>query len=225
MVARGIEEAQRYGGDLDDAPGFLHRLAPQRRSTAVPMPVPAYDPAQAVWESVLDGRFNVAVYRTPKSPRFGVLVVREAAQEPIFEGVVGLSYGAAFGPDASDAEEWRHLAAAAIDGAKPLRQRLDEALARRDAEMTALSATLRTSAALALFEKALEAYEDADQALMWMVQPNAALDGKTPVAGADDERRRAATLDLVDQIRNWDLRMAARASQLEAGSGEPTPDE
>ncbi len=68
---------------------------------------------EVVWSSTLDERFDVKVIRIPSSEGVpegyeGMLIVsdRTANDSVIFEQLVGLSYGATFGPDVSDVNAW-----------------------------------------------------------------------------------------------------------------------
>lgn len=212
IVAALIAEAQERGGDHNEQPGFLHRVATPKRRPA-PLPRVEYDPNSIVYETSIDGRFELRVYRSTKHTRIGVLVVAEADRPPLFERTVYLAFGAAFGPDSEDVEEWLEMATEAIDEGKPTHQVIDEALERYHRVQRKLYRLLRTSVDVQLvFKKALEAFANADNTLRWMLQPNAVFQGRTPIESINGDTLQRV-LELISGIRSWDLRMAAHPSQ------------
>lgn len=70
---------------------------------------------QIIWQSTLDGRYEVQVVRV--APYQGKLVIRDAGEE-IFSRQVGLMYNAQFGPDVSDVADWQEIAVHFIDNKK-----------------------------------------------------------------------------------------------------------
>ncbi len=64
---------------------------------------------QIVWEAGLDDdKYQVVVERLDE--RHGQLIVVESAtSKTVLSEKVGLSYGAAFGPDAADIERWQQI--------------------------------------------------------------------------------------------------------------------
>lgn len=75
-----------------------------------------------VWRSRLDDRFQVEVQRV--SMYHGELVIFDHGDgdKELFREAVGLSYGAAFGPDAGDVDEWQERCAKFIDEEWPQQQ-------------------------------------------------------------------------------------------------------
>ncbi len=73
------------------------------------------DGKNVVWESTLDGRYEVAVTRTV--PYQGELTISEAGQV-LFHQPVGLMYNAIFGPDIADVEGWQEAVVNFVDGKK-----------------------------------------------------------------------------------------------------------
>jgi hypothetical protein len=71
--------------------------------------------ARVVWWSRVDDRYQVEVQRVDKSN--GQLCIFDHVNNDvlIFEEPVALSYGAAFGPDVDDVDEWREIVLNAID--------------------------------------------------------------------------------------------------------------
>lgn len=68
-----------------------------------------------VWQSLLDGRYDVRVTRTDH-PYRGTLTVQDTeAGETLLTEEVSLSYGAAFGPDVADVEAWADRAVRVVD--------------------------------------------------------------------------------------------------------------
>lgn len=91
---------------------------PQRIRTAPVGPVMAWDSTEAtdgdwvVWWSRLDGRYQVEVLRDHDNTSAATLTIYDHAN---YDGVVhseqvGLAYGAVFGPDVGDVNEWKAIA-------------------------------------------------------------------------------------------------------------------
>ena len=79
---------------------------------------PIHD-SQTVWHSTMnEGEWLVQVQRGGRSG--GRLLVWNVTDQihPILDEDVRLAYGAIFGPDASDVEEWQHMAIDAVDYAR-----------------------------------------------------------------------------------------------------------
>lgn len=74
-------------------------------------------PAAPVWANTVDqGRFTVAVHPDPGDNYLGTLVVNVAeSKEELLSRRVGLSYGAIFGPDVDDVNQWMALSIEVID--------------------------------------------------------------------------------------------------------------
>jgi hypothetical protein len=70
---------------------------------------------EIVWNTKLDGRFEVVVTRTV--PYQGELTISENDQV-IFRQPVGLMYDAMFGPDMADVSEWKHISVTFVDSQK-----------------------------------------------------------------------------------------------------------
>jgi hypothetical protein len=66
-----------------------------------------------LWEAELDNKFHVEVTRLNGCQ--GQLVIIEAGKE-IFSQTVSLSYGAPFGADIADINEWSEIAMKFVDG-------------------------------------------------------------------------------------------------------------
>jgi hypothetical protein len=69
----------------------------------------------AVWETKLDGRYEVRVVRT--EPYHGELIITEDDAELLRKPVI-LSYNAIFGPDVADVADWQEAAIAFADQRK-----------------------------------------------------------------------------------------------------------
>lgn len=68
---------------------------------------------EKVWEARLDNRYEARVDRL--SPRTGRLFVIDTTNgKTLVDRVVGLSYGAQYGPDVDDVDEWQRIAEAAV---------------------------------------------------------------------------------------------------------------
>ena len=76
-----------------------------------------------VWENTVDGNtWRCWVTRDPASPdyRGRLRVARVSTGEVIRDELVGLAYGAIFGPDVDDVAQWHDKALESIDAqAKP----------------------------------------------------------------------------------------------------------
>ena len=68
--------------------------------------------SEVVWYAVLDNRFKCAVVR--KSADTGTLEIHDG-DRLVSESDVGLSYGATFGPDVSDVNEWMDHCVSVVD--------------------------------------------------------------------------------------------------------------
>lgn len=69
----------------------------------------------AVWSSDIDdGEFSAQVIQDGEHTGLFTVIVNDTDEELISERVT-LSYGAIFGPDADDVEEWKRRAIEAID--------------------------------------------------------------------------------------------------------------
>lgn len=71
--------------------------------------------SEPVWSSRLDGRYDVVVVGNPENTHSGMLLISEG-DRVLLEEVVGLSYGAIFGPDVADIAAWQQRAVEFIDG-------------------------------------------------------------------------------------------------------------
>ena len=71
---------------------------------------------QIVWQSTLDGRYEVFVVRV--APYRGKLTISDAGNT-IFSQEVGLMYNAQFGPDVADVADWQEIVVNFIDSNKP----------------------------------------------------------------------------------------------------------
>lgn len=68
-----------------------------------------------VWESRLDNRYDIYVTRVGDSSNYeGELVIEESGNVLHREHVT-LSYGAIFGPDVADVEDWENRAIRFVD--------------------------------------------------------------------------------------------------------------
>jgi hypothetical protein len=76
---------------------------------------PADSEGRVVWWSRLDGRYQIEVQRLDE--RQGVLRIFDHANgnTQIHDEPVGLSYGAVFGPDVADVDDWRERAVRVVD--------------------------------------------------------------------------------------------------------------
>lgn len=71
---------------------------------------------ELVWKTVLDERYEVEVVRT--SQITGTLTVKDRDGSLMLSENTHLSYGAAFGPDIGDVEDWITKAVNLVDGTK-----------------------------------------------------------------------------------------------------------
>lgn len=71
---------------------------------------------QIVWQSTLDGRYEVVVVRV--APYLGLLMITVGG-ETLLSRQVGLMYNAQFGPDISDVDYWKQIAVNFIDNQTP----------------------------------------------------------------------------------------------------------
>jgi hypothetical protein len=71
---------------------------------------------QIVWQSTLDGRYEVVVVRI--APYRRKLTIFDAGNT-IFSQKVGLMYNAQFGPDVADVAEWQEIVVNFIDNKNP----------------------------------------------------------------------------------------------------------
>lgn len=71
------------------------------------------DDDNLVWNSMLDGRYIIAVRRT--RPYSGELTIAEG-DRVLFRKEVGLAYDALFGPDVDDVATWQDEALRFVDG-------------------------------------------------------------------------------------------------------------
>lgn len=67
-----------------------------------------------IWTNMIDKKYDVYVERDSSSTHSGTLKV-ELNGSVIFSTPVSISYGAAFGPDASDVADWSNRACEAVD--------------------------------------------------------------------------------------------------------------
>jgi hypothetical protein len=75
-----------------------------------------YDKNQVmIWWSRLDNKYQIEVQRIDGYHANLIIFDHELKDKKIFEKKVGLSYGARFGPDMEDVENWREIAAGFID--------------------------------------------------------------------------------------------------------------
>ncbi len=70
---------------------------------------------QVVWQATLDDRYDCRVERTGE--RQGELIVEDTRGERLvlLTQTVSLSYGAVFGPDIADVQEWEALCEKVVD--------------------------------------------------------------------------------------------------------------
>lgn len=74
---------------------------------------------ERVWQDTLDQRYRVRVDRL--SLRSGQLTVKDdKTGQTLVDRVVHLSYGAVFGPDVADVDEWQRITETAIQNPRPL---------------------------------------------------------------------------------------------------------
>lgn len=70
--------------------------------------------SQTIWKAELDNTYDCVVTRT--SEREGRYVITcKVTGKVFYDKPVSLSYGALFGPDASDVGEWKFIAIEVID--------------------------------------------------------------------------------------------------------------
>ena len=68
-----------------------------------------------VWQSMLDGHYDVRVTRT-EDTHLGQLTITDTRDgQVLLEETVPLSYGAMFGPDILDVQAWQERGIAVID--------------------------------------------------------------------------------------------------------------
>lgn len=68
---------------------------------------------ELIWEGVLDGRVRCEVVRL--SSRSGRLIVRDiATKQKLLVKIVPLAYGAQYGPDVADVDEWQRITEAVM---------------------------------------------------------------------------------------------------------------
>lgn len=69
-----------------------------------------------VWWSRLDNRYQIEVHYTDEYGK-GILYIfdHQDGDKKIHQEDVGLAYGALFGPDAYDVDEWRNRAEGVVD--------------------------------------------------------------------------------------------------------------
>lgn len=67
-----------------------------------------------IWSANLDDKYVCAVTRLDESR--GRLTVKDG-ERTLLDEVVGLAYGAMFGPDIDDVLDWQDKCVAAVDGA------------------------------------------------------------------------------------------------------------
>ncbi len=72
-------------------------------------------PASLVWRSKLDDRYLVEIQRVNESTGNLCIFDHEDDDTLIHKETVGLSYGAAFGPDAADVNTWAEAAIDVVD--------------------------------------------------------------------------------------------------------------
>lgn len=68
---------------------------------------------EIVWEARMDGRYDVRVVR--EADYQGKLIIKDMDGSVLDERTVRLSYGARFGPDVGDVDEWQRTAAGVVD--------------------------------------------------------------------------------------------------------------
>lgn len=68
--------------------------------------------SQIVWQSTLDGRYEVVVVRV--ASYLGLLTITVGG-ETLLSRQVGLIYNAQFGPDISDVHDWKQITVNFID--------------------------------------------------------------------------------------------------------------
>ena len=71
---------------------------------------------ELIWKAVLDERYEVEVVRT--SQITGTLTVKDRDGSLMLSENTHLSYGAAFGPDVGDVEDWMTKALNVVDEEK-----------------------------------------------------------------------------------------------------------
>ncbi|OGD30034.1 hypothetical protein A2833_02935 [Candidatus Azambacteria bacterium RIFCSPHIGHO2_01_FULL_44_55] len=70
---------------------------------------------QLVWRNKLDNRYLIEVHRTDGYSGKLYIFDHDKNDQEIFSLDVGLSYGATFGPDVADVQEWQEKALDFID--------------------------------------------------------------------------------------------------------------
>lgn len=75
------------------------------------------DHPQLVWRSKLDNRYLIEVHRTDDSHGKLYVFDHNKGDQEIFSQEVGLSYGAMFGPDVADVNEWQEKVLDFVDNA------------------------------------------------------------------------------------------------------------
>ena len=70
---------------------------------------------QVIFNAILDDRYIVEVQRTGGATGNLLIFDHDRNDQEIFSQAVGLSYGAKFGPDISDVEDWEMKVADFID--------------------------------------------------------------------------------------------------------------
>lgn len=176
--------------------GFLRR-------PELPQPLPKSSSLRAteevVWQSRLDGRYDVIVFRSTKAYA-GVLVVRDGRVE-IFRSDVALTYDAAVGPDVTDIQAWMDTAIAAVDSSKPVQQVMAEAVRRTEAERQSRIARLHTSKnADKAYLLTIAVYRSAESAVDWLLTANVLLDGRSPVELLDEPQGIARIKTALDTV-------------------------
>ncbi len=85
-----------------------------------------FEAENLVWQSRLDGRYQIEVQRIPKETHRGIFVIFDAQQDlkQIYAEDVPLMYGAQFGPDMSDVKSWMDKGCVVVDN---LNGRIQEA--------------------------------------------------------------------------------------------------
>lgn len=66
-----------------------------------------------VWQDTLDGKYRCRVVRNGNNG--GILTVQTPSGQQILKTPVPLSFGARFGPDVSDVNDWEGLCVEAVD--------------------------------------------------------------------------------------------------------------
>lgn len=69
---------------------------------------------QLIWRAMLDGRFRARVVRS--GPYSGVLTIEDEHARVLLRDNVSLSYGALWGPEPLDMQEWQQRAEAFLAG-------------------------------------------------------------------------------------------------------------